>query len=91
MTVPRKIIEETRLDRMLEAGVISRVDQPADWCAPIVGTPKWNGKVRVFLNLSKLNEFNRFLVSVDKIQSLANKMQHNTEPKLFSPKTKPFV
>jgi len=33
---------------MLEAGVISRVDQPTDWCAPImVVTPKSNGKVRV--------------------------------------------
>jgi len=56
VTVPRKLIEETRLDRILEVVVISRVDQPVDWCAPVVGTPKWNGKVRVFLNLSKLNE-----------------------------------
>jgi len=54
VSVPRKVpfplYQKTKeeLDRMLEAGVISRVDQPTDWCAPImVVTPKSNGKVRV--------------------------------------------
>ena len=42
---------------ILEAGVISRVDQPTDWCAPMVVTPRSNGKVRVFVDLSKLNEY----------------------------------
>ena len=45
------------LDRMLETGVISPVDQPTDWCAPMVVTPKSNGKVRLCVDLSKLNEF----------------------------------
>jgi len=45
------------LDRMLETGVISPMDQPTDWCAPMVVTPKSNGKVRVCVDLSKLNEF----------------------------------
>jgi len=33
------------------------VDQPTDWCAPTVVTPKSNGKVRVCVNLSKLNKY----------------------------------
>ena len=37
--------------------MISPVDQPTDWCAPMVVTPKSNGKVRVCVDLSKLNEF----------------------------------
>ena len=45
-SVPRKVplplYQKTKdeLDRMLETGVISPVDQPTDWCAPIVVTPK---------------------------------------------------
>ena len=63
ISVPRKVplplYRKTKdeLDRMLETGVISPVDQPTDWCAPMVVTPKSNGKVRVCVDLSKLNEF----------------------------------
>ena len=63
ISVPRKVplplYQKTKdeLDRMLETGVISPVDQPTDWCAPMVVTPKSNGKVRVCVDLSKLNEF----------------------------------
>ena len=42
---------------ILEAGVITGVDQPTDWCAPMVVTPRSNGKVRVSIDLSKLNEY----------------------------------
>ena len=42
---------------MLKAGVISIVDQPTDWCAPMVVIPKSNGEVRVCVDLSKLNEY----------------------------------
>ena len=42
---------------MLETGVLSSVDQPTDWCAPMVVMSKNNGKVRVCVHLSKLNEF----------------------------------
>ena len=53
LTVPRKVpmplYTETKdeIDRMLKSGVISPVDSPTDWCAPMVVTPKPNGKVRV--------------------------------------------
>ena len=42
---------------MLETSVISRVYQPTDWCTPMVVTPKSNGRVRVCVHLSKLNEY----------------------------------
>jgi len=63
ISVPRKVplplYQKTKdeLDRMLETGVIFPMDQPIDWCAPMVVTPKSNGKVRVCVDLSKLNEF----------------------------------
>ena len=45
LTVPRKVpvplYEETKheITRMIESGVISPVDHPTDWCAPMVVTP----------------------------------------------------
>ena len=44
------------LDRMQELGVISPVYRPTDWCAGIVMVPKSNGKVRICVDLPKLNE-----------------------------------
>ena len=42
VTVPLPLYQKTKeeLDKMLETGVISKVDQPTDWCAPMVVTPK---------------------------------------------------
>ena len=63
LTVPRKVpmplYAETKdeIDRMLKSGVISPVDSPTDGCAPMVVTPKPNGKVRVCVDLTKLNEY----------------------------------
>ena len=49
-----KVKEE--LERMERLGVISRVEQPTDWCAGLVVVPKPNGKVRICVDLTKLNE-----------------------------------
>jgi hypothetical protein len=38
-------------------GVISRVEEPTEWCAPMVVVRKDNGKYRVCVDLTKLNEF----------------------------------
>ena len=40
---------------MLEMGVIKRVDEPTDWCAPMVVVPKPSGEVRICVDLTKLN------------------------------------
>ena len=57
------------IDRMLKSGVISPVDSPPEWCAPMVVTPKPNGKVKVCVDITKLNEYvqrkNHPLPSVD--------------------------
>ena len=37
-------------------GVITRVEQPTDWCAGIVVVPKPNGNLRICVDLTKLNE-----------------------------------
>ena len=58
LTVPRKVplplLYETKkeIERMLELGVIRPVQEPTDWCAPIVIVP---GKVRLCVDLTKLN------------------------------------
>ena len=75
ITVPRKVppplVKETKeeIQRMVQQGVISSIDEPTDWCAPMVVTPKANGKVRVCVDLSVLNNFvqreNHLLPSVE--------------------------
>ena len=45
-----------KLMELEQQGVISKVDQPTDWCAPIVAVPKSNGDVRVCVDLTKLND-----------------------------------
>ncbi|XDV25073.1 hypothetical protein PO909_029054 [Leuciscus waleckii] len=45
------------LTRMEEMGVISRVEQPTDWCAGMVTVPKpGKDEVRICVDLTKLNE-----------------------------------
>ena len=45
------------LQRMEAMGVITRVEQPTDWCAEIVVVvPKLNGRLRICVDLTKLNK-----------------------------------
>ena len=61
LTIPRKVplplLSKTKQDigRMLEMGVTKRVDDPTDWCAPMVVVPKPSGEVRILLTLTTLN------------------------------------
>ena len=41
---------------MESMGVITRVNQPTEWCAGMVVVPKASGKVRICVDLTKLNE-----------------------------------
>ena len=41
---------------MQQLGVMSPVDSTADWCAGMVVVPKCGGKVRIYIDLTKLNE-----------------------------------
>ena len=44
------------LDRMEQSGVIARVNQPTEWCSGMVVVLKSNSKVRICVDLTKLNE-----------------------------------
>ena len=48
-----KVREE--LDRMERIGVISKVHEPTDWCSGMVVVPKLNGRIRICVDLTKLN------------------------------------
>uniref|UniRef100_A0A3B5QZY7 Gypsy retrotransposon integrase-like protein 1 n=1 Tax=Xiphophorus maculatus TaxID=8083 RepID=A0A3B5QZY7_XIPMA len=50
-----KVKEE--LNRMQQEGVITKVEEPTDWCAPMVVVPKSSGKVRICIDLTELNKY----------------------------------
>ena len=56
--VPLPLMKETQaeLKRMEDLGVISKVERHTEWCSPIVVVPKPNGKVRICVDLTKLNK-----------------------------------
>lgn len=60
---------KAELIRMEQMGVIRAVDQPTDWCDPIVTVQKPNGKLRVCIDLTQLNKGTKSeyyeLISVD--------------------------
>ena len=47
---------QAELQRMEEQGVIVKVTQPTDWCAPMVPVMKPSGAIRICVGLQKLNE-----------------------------------
>lgn len=62
LTTPRRVpipllpkVKE-ELQRMESMGVITRIDEPTEWCAGMVVMPKRGGKVRICVDLTKLNE-----------------------------------
>ena len=50
---------EEELARMAAMEVIERVEEPTDWCARMVVEPKASGKIRICVDLTKLNESGR--------------------------------
>ncbi|KAI4885248.1 hypothetical protein NFI96_018850, partial [Prochilodus magdalenae] len=47
---------EEELKRMEMIGIIEKVTEPTEWCAPMVAVVKNNGKVRICVDLKRLNE-----------------------------------
>ena len=47
---------QQELEHMEKIGVISRVNQPTEWCAGMVVVPKASGKVRIYVDLTKHNK-----------------------------------
>ena len=61
-TIPLAYREKLKkeLDLLVEQGIIESVTEPTEWCAPIVVTPKKNSdRIRMCVDLSKLNQFVR--------------------------------
>ena len=46
---------KAELQRMQDMGVITKIEEPTEWCSGMVVVPKANGKVRVCVDLTKLN------------------------------------
>ena len=62
ISVPRRVPipllpkVEKELERMVNAGVIEKIDEPTDWCAGMVPVLKKNGDVRICVDLKNLNK-----------------------------------
>ena len=56
--VPIPLIPKVKaeLERMKALGVISKIDEPTDWCAGMVVVPKADGRVRICGDLTRLNK-----------------------------------
>ena len=55
ISIPLRKKVKSELERMEKLGVISKVNQPTDWCAGMVIVPKSDGRVRICIDLTKLN------------------------------------
>ena len=67
------------IERMENLGVISKVDQPTDWCAGMVVVPKKDGNVRICVDLTKLNEsVKRETHPLPKIDNLLSEVNGST-------------
>ena len=62
LTTPRRVAiplmnaVKEELTRMQKLGVISKVTETTEWCAGMVVVPKKNNKVRICVDLTKLNQ-----------------------------------
>ena len=56
LSLPMKKRVQEELQRLEDADIIRPITTPTDWCAPIVVVPKSNGKIRLCIDFTKLNE-----------------------------------
>lgn len=47
---------KAEIERMEKMGVISKIEEPTDWCAGMVVVPKKAGTVRICVDFTKMNE-----------------------------------
>ena len=56
ISIPLQNKVKIELARMEEAGVIQKVEEPTDWCSPMVVAMKKSGDVRICADFKKLNQ-----------------------------------
>ena len=56
LSLPMKQKAQEELKRLEKENIIHPVKMPTDWCAPIVAVLKNNGKFRLCVDFTKLNE-----------------------------------
>ena len=56
VAVPLMGAVKQELERMETLGVISKIQEPTDWCSGMVVVPKSDGKVRICVDLTRLNQ-----------------------------------
>ncbi|CAL8134117.1 unnamed protein product [Orchesella dallaii] len=56
--VPLPLMSQLKkqLQEMVEKGVIAPVEEPTEWCAPIIMAGKPDGSIRICVDLSRLNQ-----------------------------------
>ena len=54
--MPLLPLVEAELQRMLQLGVIKKVEQPNEWCSGMVVAPKASGNVQICVDLTKLSK-----------------------------------
>lgn len=55
-SIPIRKKVEDELKEMEKQDIIRPVTEPTDWCAPIVAVPKANGRIRLCVDFTRLNE-----------------------------------
>ena len=57
MPIPLLEKVEPKLKELIELGIISRKDEPTDWCSPLMVVPKPNGDIQLCMDYTHLNKF----------------------------------
>ena len=68
-----KVIRE--LEKMVKMGVIKKIDNPTEWCHPIVIVSKPDGSIRLCIDLTKLNAgVERELYQLESVEETIGKL-----------------
>jgi hypothetical protein len=85
VTTPRRIAlplyakVKEEIERMENIGVISKITEPTDWCTPMVPVPKKDGKIRLCVDLKRLNQsVKRELYIMPTIEDITHKLAGST-------------
>lgn len=77
--IPMEAAVETELERMGNLGIIRAISEPTLWCAPMVPVVKRNGRIRICVDLKRLNEsVKREMQMLPTIDDILHKLSGST-------------